>query len=161
MLVAKVLLSMILLLQPLPPDIPDVPQPPDEISFETNNLSGDVETITNTDIIPKSDVYNFLATAVDNINALPDDPTFINGVPLLPDDTATQLFSYLKWVFSSNSAREMLGETLAPIALPLWTLLLIYVVTYSISLTVFLVSVIRRFVAYIICVSLKLIPGFG
>jgi hypothetical protein len=49
----------------------------------------------------------------------PDD---LSGVEL-PNETGTQLFSYAKWLFSPNSAREILGETLAPLAVDIFSYL--------------------------------------
>lgn len=59
------------------------------------------------------------AEAVSTTDSLPD----ALDDDVLQDETATQLFSYMKWLFSDNSAQELVGVTLAPILLNLYILL--------------------------------------
>jgi len=112
-------------------------------------------------IVDKNLVYTFLSTAVAQVNSLPDDPSFYQGVQIVPNDTATTMFGYAKWLFSGNSANELLGVSLAPVAMNLYVVLIIIVIIMSVMMTVRVVSLIIRFVTFIINWALKLIPGLG
>lgn len=91
-----------------------------------------------------------IETSVDN---LPDtlDPD------LTPDETATQLFSYMKWLFQPSSASELLGETLAPIGLELYALVLLALTYVILWLTIRALVLTWRFFLFIVSWVIKLI----
>ncbi|MCL4251790.1 MAG: hypothetical protein KJ065_26935 [Anaerolineae bacterium] len=96
--------------------------------------------------IPSSGVYNFLATAAANVNALPQDISAPGGVALLPNSDAVPLFSYAKWLWSGNSTRELLGEQLSPIGNTGVIWITLVVVLGLIWLTVTIATAIVKFV---------------
>lgn len=82
---------------------------------------------------------------------------------LIPTETATQLFSYMKWLFSENVAQELLGETLAPILLNLYLLLLIAITFVTLWLTIRILVLGWRLILFIIewiIRFIELIPFF-
>lgn len=111
------------------------------------------------DIVPHSDIYNYLSTAVANVNSLPDDISKGNGQALFNEETATQIFGYAKWLFSTTSANELLGETLAPIGINLFALLTL-VIFMAIAWTFLRIAVfIFRLVQYVARWIAEIIPG--
>jgi len=82
---------------------------------------------------------------------------------VLTTETATQLFSYMKWLFSPTSARELVGETLAPILLNLYLLVLIAFTFTALWLTIQLIVWTWRLILFVvkwIIRIIELIPGF-
>ena len=98
-------------------------------------------------------VDDTLADVQGTADSLPDE---------LPDDvitteTATQLFGYVKWLFSDLSARELVGETLAPILLNLYVLLVIAITFTMLWITIRLAVFAWRFILFIIGWIIRLI----
>jgi hypothetical protein len=139
----------------------DTPTPsptPSATPAITNTPNAD---FLNTDLIPSGDINDLLSTAVAYVNSLPDDITAPSGISLIPDETATQLFGWAKWLFSADSANESLGLTLAPLALTLMVLLTL-VVSMAIAYTTLKIAVfIYRLVTYVIQWILKFVPFIG
>ena len=104
--------AMLAMAQPIPP-LPNVPPTPTPYVMPT------ALPTTDPSVIPQNDVVGFLQTAVANVNAAPAD--LAGGY--VPDETANQLFGYAKWMFSDASARELLGNSLAPIGMNVYILL--------------------------------------
>jgi hypothetical protein len=150
MLLVNLLLAIIMF-QPPMPDIPIAPEV--EVTLEVEALD--------TDVIPKNEIYTFLATAVAEVNSMPDDLAVQGGTELLPNESATQLFSYGRWLFSGSSATELLGETLAPIGINIYVYLTIMVVLASAYVTIRIATLIIRFVQYVVGWVLKVIPFIG
>jgi hypothetical protein len=147
------LIVAIIFFQPIPP-IPDAPEIPlVEVTLEVDALD--------TEVIPKNEIYTFLATAVAEVNSMPDDLAVNGGTELLPNESATQLFSYGRWLFSGSSATELLGETLAPIGINIYVYLTIMVVLTSAYFTIRVAALIIRFVQYVVGWVLKVIPFIG
>jgi hypothetical protein len=89
-------------------------------------LSQEVPTVEDLNI---DDVIGESQNTLDSIpNSLDDD--------LIPNETATQLFSYMKWFFSDTSARELAGDTLAPILINLYLYLFIAFTFATLWLTI-------------------------
>lgn len=105
------------------------------------------------------DMIAYLEDVLDYINSLPDNLTYFNGTQYLPDETATQMIGYAKWLFSPTTANELLGETLAPIGINLFLLLTILVLLMITWAIVRVVVLILRFVRYVARWILDLIPG--
>lgn len=138
-----------------PPDLPTAPTP-----IVTPTIPAQ-DAVIGVDDVPHSEIYNFLATAVANVNSLPDDLSRPNGTSLIPDETATQLFGFAKWLFSDAAARELLGDTLAPIGINLYILLSIVVVLAVVWVTLKIAVLIIRFVQYAAGWILRILPFVG
>lgn len=106
-------------------------------------------------------VYNYLATAAANVNALPDQLDQPGGVAVLPDADAVQIFAYAKWLWSGASTQELLGTTLSPLANSafVWISLIIVVVTVYLTLKVAITII--KFVVWLIQQALRVIPFIG
>jgi hypothetical protein len=117
-----------------------------------------VEVIDIATAIPRNEIYSWLSTAVANVNSLPNDPFVSNGTSIITADTGTQIFGYVRWLYSYNTAQELLGATLAPIGAFLYTILNALVLFAGISMTVTVITIIRRGISYILCLIGKLIP---
>lgn len=108
------------------------------------------------------DLSNQMATAAAQANQLPSDITQPNGVQsVVPNAEAAPLFSYIKWLFSYNSAQELLGPTLAPLGVNMFVILTIVMLLFGIYLVVNLITLILRFVIWIMSIIwkvLQLIP---
>lgn len=76
---------------------------------------------------------------------------------LIPNETATQLFSYMKWLFSETVAQELLGETLAPILLNLYLLLLLAFTFVTMWLTIRIFVLGWRLILWIVGWIIRLI----
>jgi hypothetical protein len=110
------------------------------------------------DIVPHSEIYNYLSTAVAHVNSLPDEINKGNGQSLLADETATQMMSYAKWLFSPTSAQELLGATLAPIGINLFLLLTLLIFMAIAWTTIKIAVMIFKFVQWIVRWVLEIMP---
>lgn len=131
-----------------------------------------VSLATQAQDIPQVNIPDFNAIAEGNDFDLVAQMTdVLNQIQSLPDDifeevgieseTATQLFSYAKWLFSANSANELLGPTLAPIGIYLYTVLgatILLAISWAIIRIALLIF---RFVYFIIREVLRVIPFVG
>lgn len=120
---------------------------------ETPNIA-----VFSAEIIPHSDVYNYLSTAVAHVNSLPDEINKGNGQSLLADETATQMMSYAKWLFSPTSAQELLGNNLYPVGINLFLLLTMLIFLAIAWTTIKIAVMIFRFVQWIVRWILEIIP---
>lgn len=111
--------------------------------------------------IPHSEIYNFLSTAVVNVNNLPEDLFAPGGVPVLVNPDAQAVFSYGKWMLSVTGARELVGDTLSPIAVRIFLFLSLTVVFSGIWQIVNLVVLLIKGIVYIVQQVLKFIPFVG
>lgn len=133
------------------PDVQDIEIPP------TVEISEGI-SITQDDI-PHSELYLWLEQAVQYVNELPEDISMGNGTSLIVDETATQLFSYAKWLFSTTAANETLGPTLAPIGVNIFAILTMLVFLAIAWVTVKIFSLIFRFVMYAINWIVRIVRG--
>lgn len=109
--------------------------------------------------IPHSEIYNYLSTAVANVNSLQTDISTGNGQSLVQNETATQMMGYAKWMFSATAAQELLGNTLYPIGINLF-LLLTMLIFMAIAWTTLKIAVmIFHFVQWLVRWILEFIPG--
>lgn len=76
---------------------------------------------------------------------------------IIPNETATQLFSYMKWMFSDTAANELLGQTLAPIGLELYALLVIAITFTLMWLTIRMLVLSWRLLLFIVGWIIKLV----
>jgi hypothetical protein len=102
-------LNLLVALVMLQPPIPTLPGLPSPTPVATVTPAGTLALA-----VPHSDIYNFLATAAANVNALPNDISAPGGVPLFANPDASPLFGYAKWMFSGSGTQELLGQTLSP-----------------------------------------------
>ena len=105
-----------------------------------------------------ADVANQMATAAAQTNQLPSDiarPS--GGSSVIPSGDATLLFSYAKWLFSLNTAQELLGQTLAPLGVNLFIILTIVMLLTAVYLAVNLITVIIRFAIWVLNLIWKLL----
>ena len=108
-----------------------------------------------------SDLYVNLQTAVANVNALPENASAPGGVPLLPGDSSSNIFSYAKWLLSGTGSRETLGETLSPIATHLMIAITVTIVLATIYFVTNLIVTIVKFVVWIVQQILRFVPFIG
>lgn len=135
-------------------------QPPPDVPAQGLDIP-ETEIIT-VDDVPHTEIYNYLSTAVAHVNTLPDTLTTDgNGTDLVQSESATQLFGYAKWMFSGTSARELLGETLAPIGLNLYGLLTLIIFMAIAWGTIRIALLIYRFVYYLVREILRVLPFVG
>lgn len=133
---------------------PDYQEPDVDLTTDI----GDFEQIE----IPHSDLYYALEQAVEHVNSLPDDLSKdYSGTSVVPDETATQLMGFAKWLFSGTSANELLGATLAPIGINLFRLLGLMIALAIAYTTIKIAIIITRMVMSIIGAVMKVIPMMG
>jgi hypothetical protein len=108
--------------------------------------------------IPRSDMYSSLATAAANVNRLPDEIRRPGGQSLIPSPDVSQLFAWAKWLFSLNTAQELLGQTLAPIGIELFIIMNFVVILTAIYFLINLIVLIIKGVIWIINQILKIVP---
>ena len=110
--------------------------------------------------VPEVEVYDYVATSAAKTNELPSDISRpINNQSVVQTVDLTPLFSYMKWLFSANSAQELLGPTLAPLGLNLFVLFLITVIMITVYLLIFVISIMMKFAWWIINNILRLIEA--
>ena len=107
----------------------------------------------------QNDIVALLEDAVGYVNSLPDHITENEGIDYVPNETATTLFGYAKWLFSYNTAQELLGVSLAPMAVMLYYILGLVIILAIAWVTIKIVILILRFVQYIARWIIDLIPG--
>jgi hypothetical protein len=110
--------------------------------------------------VPRSEIYTFLATAAANVNRMPDQIANAAG-PDLPSTDAMQLFSYSKWLFSTNTAQEVLGPTFAPIGINLFIVLTVVVGMAIVWFAILFASMLIKAVVWIVQQILRIIPFIG
>lgn len=108
--------------------------------------------------IPRSDMYASMATAAANVNRLPDEIRRPGGQSLIPSADVSQLFAWAKWLFSLNTAQELLGQTLAPIGVNLFLVMSFVIILTAIYFVINLIVLIIKGVIWIINQILKIIP---
>lgn len=108
--------------------------------------------------VPRSDMYASMATAAANVNQLPDEIRMSAGQNLVPRPDLTRLFGMAKWLFSLNTANELLGRTLAPIGVELYIIFFFVIILTSIWFLINLIVLIIKGVIWIINQILKIIP---
>jgi hypothetical protein len=104
------------------------------------------------------ELANQMATAAAQSNELPSDISRpANHQAVVPSADATPLFSYIKWLFSLNTAQELLGPTLAPLGIQLFIIMTIVILLAGLYLVVNLITIIIRFVIWILTLIWKLL----
>ena len=96
-------------------------------------------------------------TQIGEINSTVDSIPDTLDNELIPNETATQLFSYMKWMFNENTANELLGQTLAPLGIELFVLLLLAFTFTLLWLTIRMLVLTWRLILFIIGWIIKLI----
>jgi len=110
--------------------------------------------------IPDITDLNIDGTIADSTNALNELPEQINP-EVLPAETATQFFGYIKWIFANSD--ELVGATLAPILNSLYLLVFTGFTFVTIWLTIRVLVLGWRITLFIIewvIKILELIPFF-
>lgn len=111
--------------------------------------------------VPAQTFYESMATAAANVEQMPDDIRIApDGTNLLDTANVATLFGYVKWLFSDNSAREIFGNTLAPLWILFFVILTINIVLTTVYFLVWFVVLIVRGIVWIINQILKFIPFF-
>jgi hypothetical protein len=108
--------------------------------------------------VPRSEMYQSMATAAANVNQLPDEIRRPGGQNLIAQPDVSQLFAYAKWLFSLNTAQELLGPTLAPIGASLYIVMYFVLILTAIYFLINLIVLIVKGVVWIINQILKIIP---
>lgn len=111
----------------------------------------------------EGDLYSSMATAAAVVNSLPEQIN--NAAPggqSLVDAMAgaKQVFGYIKWLFSPNSAQELLGRSLAPIGINILVIVTMIVALTAIYIAINTIVYIVKFVIWLITQALKLVPFF-
>ncbi len=109
----------------------------------------------------KSDLYRNMATAAANVNALPEQirGSGTTGNNVVPSTAgATQIFGYVKWLLSGNTAQELLGRSLAPFGVNLAIILILVIALTGVYFLVNFAVLIIKAIIWIINQILKLIP---
>jgi len=140
-------------------DIPSFPTPFSVDDFEIPSIP-DFDGLTVDDVDHEA-LFNYMSEAVSKINSLPDSLFDNFGDDVVANESATQLFGYAKWLFSGNSANELLGPTLAPIGINLYILLTLLIFLVIAWVTIRLALLIFRFVLFIIREILRALPFVG
>ncbi len=100
-------------------------------------------------------IENYVATAAAQANQLPSDITAPNGIALVPDNDNSLLFSYAKWLFSTNTAYELLGQTLAPFAINFFLLLMMLVALTILWFIIVFLVLLFRFIMWVVRLILQ------
>ena len=108
--------------------------------------------------VPRSEMYQSMATAAASVNQLPDEIRRPGGQSLVAQPDVSQLFGYIKWLFSLNTAQELLGPTLAPIGASLYIVMYFVVILTAIWFLMNLIVLIVKAVIWVINQILKIIP---
>jgi len=109
----------------------------------------------------KSDMYRSMATAAAQVNQLPEQirTSGQNGQSILPNISgAVQIFGYIKWLTSVNTAQETMGKTFAPFAVNVYIVLLMIITMTSLYFLVNFIVLIIKGVIWVFNQFLKLIP---
>lgn len=109
--------------------------------------------------VPRSEVYSFLATTAYEVNQLPEQIDVVNGVSVLPDEEPSLLFGYMKWLFSPNITKELLGENFAILGDTLFVILVLAVTFGALYLLVYSVVMTIRFISWVYKKISDTIPG--
>jgi hypothetical protein len=107
--------------------------------------------------IPTGPIYDGLATVEGNLQNAPDQ---VAPAGWLPNETGYQLFSYIKWTFSSSVGDELAGP-FGPLLGRLAAIIGIEIILAGIYFIFFVVRLVLRFVQWILTLILKFIPFFG
>lgn len=109
----------------------------------------------------KSDFYRNMATAAAIVNSLPEkiQKAGPNNQTLAEAmEGAKQVFGYVKWLFSPNSAQELLGRSLAPIAINVMAVMTMYLAMVAIYITTNMAIYIVKLAIWLMTQLLKLLP---
>ena len=139
-----------------------VPPPLDPVPSPTPLVIGTPTPLAIEVTVPRSEIYQYLATAAANINQMPAaidrDPS---GVGIIPSDDARNLLGYAKWLFSANSARELMGNSLSPLGINAFVLFTLVVVLTSAWLLVKIATMLIKAVIWFVQQILRFIPFIG
>ena len=102
-----------------------------------------------------SDTLDQMQGAVDQLNELP--ASVEDQVPLPDSPDPAMLWGYVKWLFSFDTAQELLGERMAWAGLALFHYLMIIVPLMSIYAIVNTLTITIKFVKWIISLIIKLL----
>lgn len=115
-------------------------------SFDTNELNK---------------FYEQISAAAEKINALPDEINKAGPAgQTLSNITAgiTQIAGYVKWLFSGNTAQELLGKTFAPIGINIMVIFLMTVAMVTIYIAVNTIVYTIKMVIFLMNLVLKVLP---
>jgi len=117
-------------------------------------------TPTSPGSVPDEELSNQMATQAANTNNLPDDISRpLNDQAVVQSVDLTPLFGFVKWLFSANTANELLGRTLAPLGLSIFTLFMITVVMIVIYILVFTIVTGIKFFWWVVNNILRMIEA--
>jgi hypothetical protein len=102
-------------------------------------------------------VQDALATAAANTNELPSDISAPSGQAVVPSSDAAPLFAYIKWLFSLNTAQELLGRKMAPVAINLFIVMVIVITLTGVYLAINLITLLIRFAVWVLTIVIKII----
>jgi hypothetical protein len=124
------------------------------------NFGGNCQNNT-VDADTKSDLYRVMATAAFQVNELPEQiqTSGQNGQGVIPSTSgAIQIFGYIKWMFSANTAQELMGRTLAPFGINIFIIFLMITIMTGLYFLVNFIVLIVKAVIWVFNQFLKLIP---
>jgi len=135
--------------------LPPVPVLPSPTRIPTYAPAPTAETVLN------SDLYNYLATSAVSLYIVPEDVNAPGGVELIPKVNTSVIMGYGRWLFSTNSANELLGEQVAPVAVHFFSILTAVVMLTSVYFLIRFVVLIIKIITWLIQQALRLIPFIG
>lgn len=129
------------------------PTPPyPGIVFEPLQSPTPIPTFSSSDLeitveVPHSDIYNGLATVESGLSSLP--ANLANpGLPVLPGTQGGELFGYIKWVFSANTASEVFGF-FSGVIIHTFARIQLMVFLAGVALIIYLVTYVLKFITWI------------
>jgi hypothetical protein len=109
----------------------------------------------------ESDLYRNLATAAAIVNELPEQIDEAAPSAQNIEDAfagASQVMGYIKWLFSENSAQEILGPDFAPLGINIMVIFTMILALTSIYIVVNVAVYVVKFATWVINQILKLLP---
>jgi hypothetical protein len=109
----------------------------------------------------ENDIYRNMATAAAIVQDLPEQikNSGPNGQSLADAMAgASQVFGYIKWLLSPNSAQELLGRSLAPVGINIMIILTMVIALTTIYIAINMAVYILKMAIWVVNQILKLIP---
>jgi hypothetical protein len=121
--------------------------------------SGPAPNIIDVDDNVESDLYASMATAAAIFNKLPEEiskagPSGQNLTQAMAG--AKQVFGYVKWLFSPNSAQELLGRSLAPIGINVLAVFTMIVALTAIYIAINIIVYTVKFIIWVVNQIIKI-----
>ncbi len=104
--------------------------------------------------VPVQQQMDNLTGAANNVNQMPASVTNSN-LPTSPNPMI--LFGYVRWLFSYDTAQELLGRKIAPLGLALFHFLMVIIPLLTLYLLINITVAAIKFAAWVFNITVKLI----